>query len=119
MIQWQKMVTSILLGDSRPCLLAMYVGFDEANLGVRETDRVARSCGWPLARSWEDVSLAVSEDKAHHQPCECGSRQLFSGASRFLQLGYRAQTRGWQLGHPGANGLSVQFSSVTQSCPTL
>ena len=74
MIQWQKMVTSVSLGNSCPCLLAMYVGFDEANLDDRETDRVARNFGWPLASSWEDVSLAVSEDKAHQQPHECGSR---------------------------------------------
>ena len=59
-IQWQKMVTSISLGDSCPCLLAIYVGFDEANLDVRETDRVARNCGWPLASSREDVSLTVN-----------------------------------------------------------
>ena len=54
------MVTSISLGDSCPCLLAIYVGFDEANLDVRETDRVARNCGWPLASSREDVSLTVN-----------------------------------------------------------
>lgn len=45
----------------------MYVGFDEANLDVRETDRVARNCGWPLASSREDVSLSVSEDKAYKE----------------------------------------------------
>ena len=99
----------------------MYVGFDEANLDIRETDRVARNCGWPLASSREDVSLSVSEDKAHQQPHECRSRQLLSGASRFLQLGYRDQTSGWQLGHAGANGFSVQFSHpvMSDSCDPM
>ena len=93
----------------------MYVGFDEANLDVRETDRVARNCGWPLASSREDVSLSVSEDKAHQQPHECRSRQLLSGASRFLQLGYRLAGGSWDM----QGQMGFQFSSVTQSCPTL